>query len=148
MSDQPTAPTRDEPYRQRRRGFWCLFATSFQEAFNDLAFRTLVTFFVLGLGLSQAHRDSLVSLTLALFALPFILFSMMGGYLADRYSKRTVALALKAVEVGSMSIGVLALVLGSVKLLLLVVFLISAQSALFGPSKWGLLPEMLPEKKL
>ncbi|MSO19262.1 MAG: MFS transporter [Acidobacteria bacterium] len=140
-------PTGD-PIVYQRRGFWSLFAASFQEAFNDLSFRTLVTFFVLGLGLSQADRNSLVSLTLALFALPFILFSMMGGYLADRYSKRDVSIALKAVELFSMSLGVLALALGSVPLLLTVVFLISAQSALFGPSKWGLLPELLPEKKM
>ncbi|MDP2735987.1 MAG: MFS transporter, partial [bacterium] len=123
-------------------------AAAFQEAFNDLAFRTLVTFFILGIGLAQADRDRLVSLSLALFSLPFILFSMGGGYLADRFSKRSVTLWMKAVEVGSMGLGVLGLALGSVPLLLTVVFLVSAQSAFFGPSKWGLLPELLPEKRL
>ncbi|MBI1956409.1 MAG: MFS transporter, partial [Acidobacteria bacterium] len=117
----------------RKRSFWSLFAAAFQEAFNDLAFRTLVTFFILGIGLSQGERDRLVSLTLALFSLPFILFSMGGGYLADRFSKRTVTLWMKAVEVGSMGLGVLGLALGSVPLLLTVVFLVSAQSAFFGP---------------
>ena len=131
-----------------QRGFWALFAASFQEAFNDLSFRTLVTFFILGIGISQAERDWLVSLTLALFSVPFILFSMAGGYFADRYSKRSVTLVMKAVEVGSMSLGVVALAFGNVPLLLTVVFLVSAQSALFGPSKWGLLPELLPEKRL
>ena len=132
----------------RKRSFWSLFAAAFQEAFNDLAFRTLVTFFILGISLSQGERDRLVSLTLALFSLPFILFSMGGGYLADRFSKRSVTLWMKAVEVGSMGLGVLGLALGSVPLLLTVVFLVSAQSAIFGPSKWGLLPELLPEKRL
>src|SRR5688500_3936767 len=100
-SSNPATPA-GETIVYQRRGFWSLFAAAFQEAFNDLSFRTLVTFFVLGLGLSQADRNSLVSLTLALFALPFILFSMIGGYLADRYSKRDVSIALKAVELFSM----------------------------------------------
>ncbi|MBI3896563.1 MAG: MFS transporter [Acidobacteria bacterium] len=136
------------PEKLRKRSFWSLFAASFQEAFNDLAFRTLVTFFILGIGLSQGDRDRLVSITLALFALPFILFSMGGGYLADRFSKRSVTIWMKAVEIGSMGLAVVGLALGSVPLLLTVVFLVSAQSAFFGPSKWGLLPELLPEKRL
>ena len=146
MMATQSATAGPEPFR--KRGFWALFAAIFQEAFNDLAFRTLVTFFVLGIGLSQAQRDGLVSLTLLLFSLPFILFSMAGGYFADRYSKRSVTLWMKAVEVGSMSLGVVALAYGNVPLLLTVVFLVSAQSAIFGPSKWGLLPELLPEKRL
>ncbi|MBI4479344.1 MAG: MFS transporter [Acidobacteria bacterium] len=131
-----------------KRSFWSLFAASFQEAFNDLAFRTLTIFFVLGIGLSQAQRDAFVSLTLLLFALPFILFSMAGGYFADRFSKRSVTLVMKAVEVGSMALGVVALTYGNVALLLTVVFLVSAQSAVFGPSKWGLLPELVSEQRL
>src|SRR3990172_1308674 len=138
-----TSPARTA---EDKRSFWSLFAASFQEAFNDLAFRTLTIFFVLGIGLSQAQRDGFVSLTLLLFALPFILFSMAGGYFADRFSKRSVTLVMKAVEVGSMALGVVALTYGNVALLLTVVFLVSAQSAVFGPSKWGLLPELVSER--
>ncbi len=36
-----------------------------------------------------------LSLVGALFALPFILFSMAGGFLADRFSKRSVAIGTK-----------------------------------------------------
>jgi acyl-[acyl-carrier-protein]-phospholipid O-acyltransferase/long-chain-fatty-acid--[acyl-carrier-protein] ligase len=148
MAADATIPTTMPAVLEDRRSFWSLFSASFQEAFNDLAFRTLVTFFVLGIGLSQTQRDALVSLTLLLFALPFILFSMLGGYFADRYSKRSVTLVMKAVEVCSMAVGVVALAYGNVGLLLLVVFLVSAQSAVFGPSKWGMLPEVLPESRL
>ena len=151
MTENPqleTALPESLPENIRKRSFWSLFAASFQEAFGDLAFRTLVTFFILGIGLSQIQRDLLVSLTLALFSLSFILFSMAGGYLADRFSKRSVTLWMKAVEIVSMGIGLVALATGNVWLLLLVVVMISTQSALFGPSKWGLLPELLPEKRL
>jgi MFS family permease len=146
-TDQPEVVS-SEAASVDKRSFWSLFGAAFQEAFNDLAFRTLVTFFVLGIGLSQAQRDGLVSLTLLLFALPFILFSMLGGYFADRFSKRNVTLIMKAVEVCSMAVGVAALISGNVALLLAVVFLVSAQSAVFGPSKWGMLPEVLPESRL
>src|SRR3990172_8825823 len=140
-----TSPARTA---EDKRSCGSLFAASFQEAFNDLAFRTLTIFFVLGIGLSQGQGDGFVSLTLLLFALPFILFSMAGGYFADRFSKRSVTLVMKAVEVCSMALGVVALAYGNVALLLTVVFLVSAQSAVFGPSKWGLLPELVSEQRL
>ena len=84
----------------------------------------------------------------AIFAVPFILFSMAGGHLADRHSKRTVAIGTKVAEVGTMTLGVIGLALVNIPLLLAVVFLMSTQSAFFGPSKYGLLPEILPKERL
>ena len=134
--------------KARKRSFWSLFATQFQGAFSDNAFKNLVVFFILGMGLSQTTRDTLIPVVGALFALPFILFSMAGGYLADRHSKRAVTVWTKVAEVAVMALGLVALALGNLWFLLGVVFLMSAQSAFFGPSKWGLLPELLPEKRL
>jgi len=37
-----------------------------------------------------------------LFAAPFIFFSLSGGYLADRFSKRSVTLWTKVFEIGVM----------------------------------------------
>ncbi|MBI4460048.1 MAG: MFS transporter [Acidobacteria bacterium] len=136
------------PAGAARRSFWSLFATQFQGAFSDNAFKNLVVFFILGMGLSPAGRDTLIPVVGALFALPFILFSMAGGYLADRYSKRSVTVWTKIGEIAVMALGLLALLSGRLPFLLGVVFLMSAQSAFFGPSKWGLLPELLPEKRL
>jgi acyl-[acyl-carrier-protein]-phospholipid O-acyltransferase/long-chain-fatty-acid--[acyl-carrier-protein] ligase len=129
------------------RGFWCLFVTQFQGAFSDNVFKFLVTFLIIGL-LPPGQRDRLVPLVGALFALPFILFSMAGGYLADRYSKRNVAIAVKVAEIGVMLLATLALGLKFVPLMLAIVFLLSTQAAFFGPTKYGLLPELLPEKQL
>src|SRR5262245_5413339 len=80
------------------RSFWCLFVTQFQGAFSDNVFKFLVTFLIIGM-LPREQRDQLVPLVGALFALPFVLFSMAGGYFADRYSKRNVAVAVKAAEI-------------------------------------------------
>ena len=47
-----------------------------------------------------------------------------------------------------MILAILGFVLNYDALLVVVVFLLSTQSAFFGPSKYGLLPELLPEKRL
>jgi acyl-[acyl-carrier-protein]-phospholipid O-acyltransferase/long-chain-fatty-acid--[acyl-carrier-protein] ligase len=132
----------------RLRGFWCLFVEQFQNAFSDNVLKFLVTFLIVGMGLSEEKRDELVPLVGALFALPFVLFSMAGGFVADRFSKRTVAITVKCVELGIMSLATLGLWRGNIPLMLAAIFLMSTHSAFFGPSKYGLLPELLPEKKL
>src|SRR5207249_2646480 len=81
-------------------------------------------------------------------AVPFILFSMTGGYLADRFSKRTVTIGTKVFEMAVMLLAVMALAEGNLTLALAAVFLASTQAAVFGPSKYGLLPELLPQKLL
>jgi len=129
------------------KSFWALFITQFQGAFSDNVFKFLVIFLITSTR-SPEERDQLISLTLALFAIPFVLFSMAGGYLADRFSKRTVIIWIKIAEVVIMAMGLVGLWLGSVSFLLVVIFLMSAQSAFFGPSKYGSVPELLPEKKL
>ena len=83
-----------------------------------------------------------------LFALPFILFSMLGGYFADRYSKRTVTIWTKVFEIGAMFFAIAGFAYQNMTMAMVSVFLASTQGALFGPSKYGLLPELLPEKKL
>ena len=81
--------------RSWRRGFWSLVATQFQGAFNDNAYKNLIVFIILGTAIEKADRDRLVLVAGALFSVPFILFSMTGGFLADRYSKRTVTTGTK-----------------------------------------------------
>jgi len=73
-----------------RRGFWSLIATQFQGAFNENALKFLTIYLILALVKDKAQRDRLEFLVGVLFAAPFILFSLSGGYLADRFSKRSV----------------------------------------------------------
>src|SRR6185437_13312087 len=93
-------PSNSQPQAQARwrRGYWSLIATQFQGAFNENGLKNLIIFLVLGMGLTDAQRDRMVLVVGALFSLPFILFSMAGGYFADRYSKRTIAIATKLLE--------------------------------------------------
>jgi len=125
-----------------------MFVVEFQNAFSDNVLRWLVTFLIVGMGFSLEQRDSLVPLVGAVFAVPFVLFSMAGGFFADRFSKRSVAIAVKCAELGIMSVASLGLWLGNIPLMLAGIFLMSTHSAIFGPTKYGMLPELLPEKKL
>jgi acyl-[acyl-carrier-protein]-phospholipid O-acyltransferase/long-chain-fatty-acid--[acyl-carrier-protein] ligase len=125
-----------------------MFVVEFQNAFSDNVLRWLVTFLIVGMGLSLEKRDSLVPLVGAVFALPFVLFSMAGGFFADRYSKRSVAITVKCAELGIMSVASVGLWLDNIQLMLAGIFLMSTHSAIFGPTKYGMLPELLPEKKL
>jgi len=131
-----------------RRGFWCLWATQFQGAFSDNLHKSLVTFLVGQIVTVPSQRDPLAALIGMLFAVPFILFSMSGGWLADRFSKRDVTIGVKLLEVAVMALATAGLARTNIPLLLFCVFMMSAQSALFGPSKYGLMPELLPEKRL
>jgi acyl-[acyl-carrier-protein]-phospholipid O-acyltransferase/long-chain-fatty-acid--[acyl-carrier-protein] ligase len=137
-----------QPPRDWRRGFWSLILTQFQTGFNDNGLKYLVIYLIIGMDLPQARRDSLVPIVGALFAIPFILFSMTGGYFADRYSKRSVTIGTKFLEIGVMAFFIVGLALRSLPMECAGVFLISTEGALFGPSKYGLLPELLPERQL
>ena len=130
------------------RGFWALFVTQFQGAFSDNVLKWLAIYLIMGLSISKDQRNELVTVVGLLFALPFIFFSMAGGFLADRLSKRTVTIGVKVFEIFVMLLVLAGLVTGQLYLTIGCVFLMEVHSAFFGPSKYGLLPELLPEKKL
>jgi acyl-[acyl-carrier-protein]-phospholipid O-acyltransferase/long-chain-fatty-acid--[acyl-carrier-protein] ligase len=130
------------------RGFWALIVTQFQGAFSDNALKQLALFIGISLGMSEKEQDRLSSLTMALLTLPFLFFSMFGGALATRFSKRSVILAIKVLVILIMAVATFGLAHHHLGVVLLCVFCMGTHSAIFGPSKYGSLPELLPEKKL
>jgi len=141
------APSGD-PNPAWRRGFWSLIITQFLGALNQTGLTQLVVLIILSMEVEKAKRNQLVLVVSALFAVPFILFSMTGGFLADRFSKRTVTIGTKFLEIGAIALALAGLASGNLHLAMAAVFLASTQAALFGPSKYGLLPELLPEPRL
>src|SRR5215469_6618265 len=109
VPDSAVGSDQEAPGDEKLRGFWNLIVTQFEGAFNDNALKTLVTFFGLNLALSEQMHNGLVPLTAALFSAPFLLFSMWGGFLADRFSKRTVTIGVKLLEICIMSFATLGL---------------------------------------
>jgi acyl-[acyl-carrier-protein]-phospholipid O-acyltransferase/long-chain-fatty-acid--[acyl-carrier-protein] ligase len=134
-----------------QRGFWSLMATQFQNAFSDNALKQLIILVLLAGAAASAGGagdDRMVSMVTAVFSAPFILFAMLGGWLADRNSKQRIMVYVKTAEMGIMAFAGLALWLTSLPLLLGAVFLMGCHSAIFAPSKYGILPEILPHDKL
>jgi acyl-[acyl-carrier-protein]-phospholipid O-acyltransferase/long-chain-fatty-acid--[acyl-carrier-protein] ligase len=125
--------------------------TQFQNAFSDNALKQLIILVLLASAATsagEAEQDRMVSLVTAVFSAPFILFAMLGGWLADRNSKQRMMVYVKAAEMGIMAFAGLALSLKSLPLMLGAIFLMGCHSAIFAPSKYGILPEILPHEKL
>jgi acyl-[acyl-carrier-protein]-phospholipid O-acyltransferase / long-chain-fatty-acid--[acyl-carrier-protein] ligase len=130
----------------RQPGFFAFFCTQFLGAFNDNFLKIVVSFVALDLATQGA--DSYVELIAFLFILPGALFSGYAGHLADVYSKRTILVAVKVCEIGIMLFALAAFFTGHIQSMLAVVFLMGLHAAFFSPAKYGILPEMLPEREL
>ena len=129
------------------QSFVALLITQFLGAANDNILRWLV----IGLGKQLVLEDQkswILAMGSALFVLPYVLLAAPAGYLADRFSKQKVIVTCKTAEIAIMIAAVLAIYLCNVTLMLVVVAAMGAQSALFGPSKLGSIPEMLHESKI
>lgn len=131
------------------RGFAAYLGTLFGGAFNDNVFKLLLLCYASNLlGKDSAATKLYVPLAGALFVVPFLLFSSYAGYLADRFSKRSVMIGTKVAEVLIMLAGVFFFARHSVYWLLAILFVMGAQSAFFSPAKYGFMPETLPESQL
>ncbi|MHC4216100.1 MAG: MFS transporter, partial [Planctomycetota bacterium] len=144
--EPPSKNARADPYPIR--GFWALVATQFQGAFNDNAFKTLITLYLLAFYTDDGVRRLMIPLATALFTVPFLLFSMYSGALSDRNSKKRVIVWAKWFEILIMLSGLVGFFFRSPPLLLATLFLMATQSTLFSPSKYGILPEILHPRKL
>ncbi len=130
-----------------QRRFAPLFWTQFLSAFNDNFLKNALIFLIM-FKLSEAQAESLITLASGLFILPFFLLSGLGGEMADRYDKSRVAQRLKLSEFGAAALSVAGFSLSSVEILFLALFFFGVISALFGPIKYGILPDHLRKEEL
>ncbi|MDR1051745.1 MAG: MFS transporter [Deltaproteobacteria bacterium] len=133
-----------------RRDFWPVFGAMSLGAFNDNFMRQALTAFLAygAVGLSAESRGVMGSLAVVLMILPFFLFSSLCGQLADKHLKSDVLKVSKLLELAVMIPAALMFFLDQVYGLFALLFLMGAQSTLFGPVKYGILPEILPEERL
>jgi acyl-[acyl-carrier-protein]-phospholipid O-acyltransferase / long-chain-fatty-acid--[acyl-carrier-protein] ligase len=123
--------------------------TQFQGAFSDNALRWLVIFPVLAsVVMSDAEKDGFASHASLLFAIPFLLFSTIGGWMADRFSKRSVMIGVKIGEIAIMLFAAFALKLENQTLQLTAICMMGVHSTFFAPAKYGIMPEVLPHHEL
>lgn len=132
----------------RDRSFFGITATQFLGAFNDNFYKQLMLLLAIPVVPGALDQQQVATIV---FALPFVLFSGIAGHLSDKYSKSRVIVLAKAAEIGIMGLGLIGfLMYGATgyRGLLAVLFLMGIHSAFFGPSKYGILPELFPSKDL
>lgn len=83
-----------------------------------------------------------------LFALPFMLLSAWAGWLADRFSKKTIIVCAKLLEVAAMLAGAYGMVTLHWGWLLGMVFCMGLNSTLFSPALNGSIPELFPTERV
>lgn len=131
----------------KNRSFAALTVTQFLGAFNDNAFKQLLLLLCVAPVAWMADvawvEDYGQALGGALFALPFILFAATSGTLADRISKSRIIVFAKWGELIVMSLALTAMLLQSITFLYVCLFFMGMQSAIFSPSKYGSIPEVL-----
>ena len=127
-------------------GFRAFLWTQFLAAFNDNTYRMLVS--LRAVHIAANGGTDYLSLAGAIFVIPFLLFSGYSGHLADRFSKRTVLVFVKAFEVLVMGLGCLTFFSSRIELMLLGAFLLALHSTVFPPRKMASFPKMLPAESL
>jgi acyl-[acyl-carrier-protein]-phospholipid O-acyltransferase/long-chain-fatty-acid--[acyl-carrier-protein] ligase len=141
-SPRPASPAR----------FGAYLYTQYFSAFNDNVHQMTVSLYLAAAsGAHESEGGKWQSLVQASFVLPFILFSALAGSLADRYSKRSVLITAKWLELVPMSVSFLSTFL-PIPLrywgLIFGVFLMEVRSAFFSPGKYGILPEIVAPDRL
>lgn len=131
----------------RFSSFTYLNATQFLGALNDNIYKLLIVYFLIQL---EGIRSSpeILAMTGAIFVIPFLLFSAISGVMADRFSKRDVIVTTKILELVIMGLGVCAFAYESKIGSYMILFLLATQSAIFSPSKYGIVPELVSTEKI
>ena len=129
------------------QSFIWLNVTQFLGALNDNLLKLLIVFYLIAIK-GPEHATGIAATTGALFVIPFLLLSPLAGALADKLSKRTIILAMKGAELGIALLGLATFSAASETGLYVVLFLMATQSALFGPSKYGIVPELVDRQQL
>lgn len=127
--------------------FKALNITQFLGALNDNVFKLLIVFLLINMQ-GKDHSSSILATTGAIFVIPFLLFSAAAGVLADRLSKRNILVSMKLSETLIMVFSVIAIFYQSKITLFILLFLMAAQSTIFGPSKYGIIPEIVPKNMI
>lgn len=135
------------PLHVNYRSFYFLNATQFLGALNDNIFKLLVIYLLIHVK-GPAAANSVLSIAGAVFVIPFLVFSSGAGVLADRISKRKIIVLSKTLELIVMLFGLIVVYFEFQFGAYIALFFMATQSAIFGPSKYGIIPEIVEPKMM
>ncbi len=119
----------------------------FMGVLNDNIFKLVISFLLIA-SLGQEHASTIMAVSGAIFVIPFLLFSSTAGMLADRFSKQRLMMMMKVVEMSIMLLAMLAFGLKSMWASYTLLFILATHSAMFGPSKYAIISELVSKEKV
>lgn len=126
-----------------------LFSSNFLGVFNDNLLKNSIIFFAISWKLPLwLNTSQLISLVSAALIVPYLLFSPYAGNLSVKFSKRSIFLFFKLIEIPIMVLASIAFVTESVYLAIFTVLLMGIQSSLYSPAKYSLIRDIGGEKKV
>ncbi len=132
-----------------RGGFFSLIATQFFGAANDNILKGVLTYMVIQDGIWDGQLGNGGQAIVGVcFTLPFILLSGYAGQIADRFSKRSVSVVVKLLEIPIALVACLGFWIGNLWITLAALLALTCQSAFFGPAKYGMIPELVDDEDL
>ena len=123
--------------------FWCQFLSALNDNFVKNALVILILFKI-----GSEQGGALVTLAGAVLVAPFFILSALGGELADKHDKAEMAEWLKRWEIPVALVSAAGFLAHSVPILFLALAGFGCIGALFGPIKYGILPEQLEVSEL
>lgn len=130
-----------------KRSLAYLNATQSLGVINDNIFKFSMAFLLIDT-LGKHAASSVLSATGAIYVIPFLLFSSSAGILADRYSKQKLLVLMKGAEVILMILTIITFATKTVWGCYTLLFFLSIHSALFSPSKYGIIAELVPKESV
>jgi acyl-[acyl-carrier-protein]-phospholipid O-acyltransferase/long-chain-fatty-acid--[acyl-carrier-protein] ligase len=117
-------------------------------AANDNILKTLLGFAVVrGMWEGRLGEGGQGLIALCLFV-PFILFSGWAGPLADKFSKRSISVLMKWIEIPLAIIAGFGFITENFWIAATAMLLLATQSTFFSPAKYGMIPEIVPNENV
>ena len=132
----------------KTRRFLPFFFTQFLGAFNDNVFRQALILVIATGAVTTLDINTQNNIALAMFILPFFLFSALAGQVADKYDKARLLRYIKFAEICIMVLAAVGLFFNAVWFLMGVLFCMGLQSTFFGPIKYSIMPQNLTGEEL
>ena len=126
---------------------WPLMVSQTIGAFNDNAMKAMLPVMA-AVQFGKPSMDTVNQQVSILLILPFVLFAPIAGWIADRFSKKTVISWALLGQLFGLGILGCALYLESLEFSLAGFFILSMQSAFFSPVKKGILKELVGSQRL
>ena len=118
-----------------------LFATQFVGVLNDNFLKNIIIF-VAVFWLAEEKQGLVIPIASALLVFPFVLLSPLAGRMAQTYSKQRIYEYAKLAEIPIMALAVVGFYAESLWVVMVALLFMGMQSAIYAPSKYGLIRDV------